>query len=383
MSLGIRKPADRVLQNLLPGAPSGGRRVGGLYMRFLGAWLAAAILTVAGAGTAYAQATGSVFGKVTDNTGAVMPGVTVTVAGTGLQQPLTAVTTQTGTYSFPNVPIGTYSVTFASRGFKKAIREGVMLTTGFDASVDMKMEIGQLEEAVTVISESPLVDTKKTTTGGDFTADQMLKIPTARDPWQVINMAPAVSLTTLASPAVFNVGGSSAGKQFGVAAYGQIGSVQWNLEGGNITDMAAGSSPTYFNFDSFQEIQVITGGGDVSVQSAGVFINLITKSGSNVFKGAADVTFENAAMQAQNVTEAQFNSTLGSSATGLSGNPLHLVTNYDGDVGGPIKRNKLWFWGSSDYQDINRGVSNFFNTSLAGCSPPPSTFGQLSAVQAC
>ena len=176
-------------------------------MRILRGVLAAAILTVAAAGPTYAQAVGSVFGKVTDNTGAVMPGVTVTVAGTGLQQPLTAVTTQSGTYSFPNVPIGTYSVTFASSGFKKAIREGVMLTTGFDASVDMEMEIGRVEEAVTVVSESPLVDTKKTTTGGDFTADQMLKIPTARDPWQIINLAPAVVLTTLSNPAVFNVAG--------------------------------------------------------------------------------------------------------------------------------------------------------------------------------
>jgi hypothetical protein len=354
-------------------------------MRFPRGVLAAAVLTVAVAAPAYAQAVGSVFGKVTDNTGAVMPGVSVTVAGTGQQQPLTAVTTHTGTYTVPNVPIGTYSVTFASRGFKKAIREGVILTTGFDASVDMKMEIGQVEEAVTVISESPLVDTKRTTTGGDFTADQMLKIPTARDPWQVINMAPAVVLSTGGFPgsAVLNVGGSNAGKQLPVAAYGQSDSVQWNLEGGNITDMAVGAPAMYFNFDSFQEIQVITGGGDVSVQSAGVFINLITKSGSNVFKAAADLTFENASMQSNNVTQAEFNSALGSSATGLSGNPLHLVANYDGDIGGPIMKNKLWFWGSTDYQDINAGVSNFFNTAQAGCNPPPSTFAQLSSVQAC
>jgi hypothetical protein len=348
-------------------------------MRLLRGMLATAIVTVAVAGSAYAQALGQIHGKVTDNTAAVMPGVTVTVAGTGLQQPLVAVTSQSGTYSFPVVPIGTYAVTFELSGFKKVTREGVMLTTGFDATVDMKMEIGKVEEAVTVISESPLVDTKKTTTGGDFTVDQMLKIPTARDPWQVINMAPSIVLSGV------NVGGSSSGQQLTVSAFGQSGSVQWNLEGGNITDMSSNSSPAYFNFDSFQEIQVVTAGGDVSVQSAGVFINLITKSGSNVLKGAADTTFENASMQGQNVTQAQFNTDLGTSvnSTGLSGNPLHKIANYDGDVGGPIMKNKLWFWGSTDYQDINVGVSNFFNTSLAGCNPPPSTFAQLSAVQGC
>jgi hypothetical protein len=122
------------------------------------------------------------------------------------------------------------------------------------------------------------------------------------------------------------------------------------------------------------------------VQSAGVFINLITKSGSNVFKGGADMTFENASMQAQNVTQAEFNTDLNaglSANTGLSGNPLHRISEYDGDIGGPIKKNKLWFWASTDYQDINVGVANFFNTALAGCNPPPSTFAQLSQVQGC
>jgi len=346
-------------------------------MRFFRGMLATAILTVAVAGSAYAQAIGQIHGKATDSTAAVLPGVTVTVAGTGLQQPLVAVTSQSGTYSFPVVPIGTYSVTFELSGFKKVTREGIVLTSGFDAAVDMKMEIGKVEEAVTVISESPLVDTKKTTTGGDFTVDQMLKVPTARDPWQVINMAPSIVLSGV------NVGGSASGQQLGISAFGTSGSVQWNLEGGNITDMASNSSPSYFNFDSFQEIQVVTSGGDVSVQSSGVFINLITKSGSNVLKGSADTTFENASMQGQNVTQAQFNTAIGTSATGLSGNPLHRVANYDGDIGGPIMKNKLWFWGSTDYQDINVGVANFFNLNQAGCNPPPSTFAQLSAVQGC
>ena len=346
-------------------------------MRFLRGTLVTAILTVAVVSTAYAQAVGSVFGKATDSSGAVLPGVNVTVAGSGLQAPVSSVTGTLGTYTIPRVPIGTYTVTFEMNGFRKAVREGVVITSGFDAQVDIKMEIGKHEEVVTVISESPLVDTKKTTTGGDFTTDQLLKVPTARDPWQVINMATGIQLSGI------NVGGSASGQQLGISAYGSSDSVQWNLEGGNITDMASNSSPMYFNFNSFQEIQVVTGGGDVSVQSQGVFINLITKSGSNVLKGSADVTFENSSMQANNVTQAEFNSAVGSSSTGLSGNPLHRIDTMDGDIGGPIVKNKLWYWGSTDYQDINVGIANFFNTSLAGCNPPPSTFAQLSAVQGC
>src|ERR1041385_10768 len=279
--------------------------------------LCAAILAVGVAVPAYAQAIGRIEGKVTDNTGAVMPGVTVTVAGTGLQQPLTAVTTASGTYTFANVPIGSYAVSFELSGFKKGIRENVVLTSGFVASVDMKMEIGKVQEQLTVVAESPLVDTKRTTTGGDFTVDQLLKVPTARDPWQVINMAPGI---VLSGP---NVGGSASGQQLTVSAFGSSGNVQWNLEGGNITDMSSNSSSMYFNFDSFQEIQVVTGGGDVSVQSSGVFINLITKSGSNVFKGGADVTFENSAMQGNNVSQAAFNTNVSAGANGgLSGAPI-------------------------------------------------------------
>jgi hypothetical protein len=119
--------------------------------------------------SANAQAIGSIFGKVTDSTGGVMPGVTVTVTGTGLQQPLVAATGATGTYQFPNVPIGTYSVTFELDGFKKSVRPNVIITSGFQAPVDQKMEVGNRTEEVMVSAAPPVVDTKKTTTGATFT----------------------------------------------------------------------------------------------------------------------------------------------------------------------------------------------------------------------
>ena len=101
-----------------------------------------------------------------------------------------------------------------------------------------------------------------------------------------------------------------------------------------------------------------TGGGDVSVQSSGLSINLVTKSGSNVFKGSAVGTFENDAMQGQNVTKELFDA----GANGfLSGNPLKKITNYSVEYGGPIMKNKLWFWGAADKQDINVGILNFFD----------------------
>src|SRR3970282_1369526 len=103
------------------------------------------------------------------------------------------------------------------------------------------------------------------------------------------------------------------------------------LEGSSISDLSSNSSPMYFNFDSFDQIQVTNGGGDVSVQSAGLFINLVTKSGSNVFKGSFNTTFLNDDMQVNNVTEELF-------AAGqngfVSGAPIHRIAVWAGEAGG-------------------------------------------------
>ncbi len=347
--------------------------------------LLVAIAIALSAGSAEAQATGQIFGKVTDPSGGILPGVTVTVSGPALQRPLSAVTTESGAYQIPSVPIGTFTVTFELASFKKAVRPNVVIETGFAAQIDQKLELGQMSEELTVTAVSPVVDTKKTTTGSTFTKDIFENIPTARDPWQIIGMTPGVQ-------AGLNVGGSASGQQVGLSVYGTSANVQWNLEGGSITDLSSNSSPAYFNFDSFEQISVVTGGGDVSVQSSGLSINLVTKSGSNVFKGSALATYENDAMQGGNVTSDMFSS----GTTGLlSGNPIKKISNYSIEYGGPIKRNKLWWWAAADHQDINTGVINFFDpdggefcqqliaAQRAGSFAGTITYDDLPAVQEC
>ena len=160
------------------------------------------------------------------------------------------------------------------------MRPNVVINTGFNAEIDQKMEIGSMSEEVTVTSAAPVVDTKKTTTGATFDKDILEKIPTARDPWQIVNMAPGVSLSRLER------------RRFVVRPAGLASSRAAAAPTCSGTSKA-GRSPTcrrtprrsYFNFDSFEQIQVTTGGGDVSVQSSGLAINLVTKSGSNKFKG--------------------------------------------------------------------------------------------------
>ena len=316
-------------------------------------WLVVA-LTVAGlalASTAHAQGVGSIFGKVTDASGSVLPGVTVTVTGTGLQQPLVAQTSASGTDQFPTVPVGTYAVTFELSGFKKAIRQKVIIDTGFNAAIDSKLEIGSLTEEINVTSASPVVDVKETSVGAVFDLSTLEKIPTARDPWQIIGMTPGVV-------AGLNVGGSSSGQQVGLTSRGTSANVQWNLDGANITDLSSNSSVMYYNFDSFDQIQVNNGGGDVTVQSSGLSINLVTKSGSNVFKGTGNATFENDNMQTSNVSQELFD--VGANGF-LSGAPIHRIAVMSIEAGGPILKDRLWYWGAADRQDINVGVVNFFD----------------------
>src|SRR4029079_17078159 len=316
------------------------------------AMLLTACILAAWAKSAHAQAIGSIFGKVTDSSGGVLPGVTVTVTGSTLQQPLVATSSESGTYQFPSVPVGTFTVTFELASFKKAVRSNIVITSGFNAGVDQKLEIGQMSEEVTISAASPVVDTKKTTTGATFTAEILEKIPTARDVQQIVNMTPGVQLNG------YNVGGSSSGQQLTPTSRGSGGQVQWNLEGGLITDLSSNSSALYYNFDSFDQIQVTSGGGDVSVQASGLSINLVTKSGSNVFKGSFNGTFENDKTQSDNVTKALFDA----GANGLlSGNTLQKIAVYSIEAGGPIKKDRLWYWGAYDKQDINVGITNFFD----------------------
>ena len=139
----------------------------------------------------------------------------------------------------------------------------------------------------------------------------------------IIYMAPGVQLSGT------NVGGSELRSQPTISSRGTSANVQWNLEGGATTDLRSNTSASYYNFDALEQIQVINGGGDVSVQSSGVSINLITKSGSNVFKGSAVGTLTNDAMQFQNVSEELFKTGTGGF---LSGAPLNRVTQRHGRV---------------------------------------------------
>jgi hypothetical protein len=299
-------------------------------------------------GSAFAQTqTGEIFGRVNDRTGAVLPGATVTISGEALLQPQSTVTASSGSYRFPNLLIGIYTVTFELGGFKKMIRTDVRIQAGFNAEVNARLELSTVEETVTVTGESPIVDTRSNTLGTNFGKELLEAIPSARDPWVILEQTPGMVMS------VQNVGGNASGQQASFGAHGSTSNQQWNMDGATITDMAAGSSPTYFDFDSFEEIQITTAGGDASQEASGVAINFVTKSGSNRFRGSGRIYDANKTFQSSN-TPAEV-----AQQGGGAGNPLKDVIEYGVEVGGPIQRDKLWYWGAISRQSIKVGVLGF------------------------
>ena len=293
--------------------------------------------------------TGEMLGRVADTSGAVLPGVSVTITSPALLAPQTAVTSDTGAYRFANLAIGIYRVAFELPGFATLVREGIRLEIGFNAEINVRLEVSSVQETVTVTAHSPVIDTTAVKTGETFTREHLERIPSARDPWVVLEQTPGMVMNQQ------NVGGNKSGQQSTFVVHGtQLGNSMWNLDGVTITDMAAtGSSPVYYDFDAFEEIQIQTGGNDASMQTGGVNLNMVTKSGGNTLRGSSRVFVVDDDYQSNNISDA-----LRAQRAG-SGNPIKNIKDYGIEAGGPIRRDKAWFWGGFGRQDIRVGVLGF------------------------
>jgi Carboxypeptidase regulatory-like domain/TonB-dependent Receptor Plug Domain len=313
--------------------------------------LLAALFMLAGVASAVAQnQTGEIFGRVTDESGAVLPGVQVTITSPGLLQPLYAVTSDTGSFQFPRLEVGTYTVKFELPGFKTVVKEGIQVTVGFNANVSTVLGVSTVQETVTVTGESPIVDTKQTGTKQTFTLEQLQSVPSARDPWVILQQTAGIAMDRE------NIGGNMSGQQSNYVSRGaNPTNNKWSLDGVDITDMSAtGASPSYYDFDAFQEMTINTGGVDVTQQTGGVGINLVTKSGGDSFRGSARFYNTNDAFESNNITDEMRRQ--GAS----SGNPIQNIDDYGVEAGGPIKRGRAWIWGSIGKQNVEVGVINFF-----------------------
>jgi len=299
-------------------------------------------------------ATGNVFGAVTDSSGAFLPGVSVTLSGeTGSRSTLTD---SRGEFRFLNVDSGTYSVTATLQGFRSSSRP-LSVVTGQNVSADLKLAVGGLSEEVTVSGEAPLVDPKRRGTGTTLTATDLKQVPNSRDPWGIMNQIPGVIVDRV------NIAGNENGQQSDIAGKGAADEDKvFSLDGMAVTDMASMGSPSYYDFDAFQEIAITTGGGELTMATGGVNINLVTKRGTNAFHGGGryfwtDQKFSSANLPAEIQGDPRLAGGLGHCAPDQGArrdkaDHIDNIKDYGFDLGGPVIKDKLWFYGTWGTQSI-------------------------------
>lgn len=292
-----------------------------------------ALCLVASALPVFAQTfTGRIEVTAVDGTGAVLPGVTVELTG---PQATSAVTNERGEARFLNLAPGKYAVVAKLTGFGDYSNPDVPVGAGSIVTLKATMAVGGMATSVDVKAVTPVIETKRQTVATNVTLEELQGIPTARDPWVVLQTVPSIIVDRV------NVGGAESGQQSNYIAKGANGGENtWNVDGIPITDMGSlGASPTYYDFDMFQEMQVTTGGADPTTPTPGVQLNFVLRGGTNSWRGSARYYFENNDLQSDNVPDDLFG-TLGSY------NRVNKYQDYGFEFGGPILKNRLFFWGA-------------------------------------
>ena len=296
-----------------------------------------------------ASSTGPIQGRVADSSGGVLPGVTVSAASPSMIGAQTQVTNENGTYRFPAVPPGTYTLTFELPGFTSVKREGVQIALGFTATVNVDMSVATLQETVTVTGESPVIDTTATRVQQNFKLEQLNSIPNGRDMWALLAATPGVVMSRV------DIGGNRAGTQTGYTAYGLNGQVRVSVEGINTTE-GTGGAGFYFDYGSFEEVFLGTAGQGAEAATPGVQSQFLGKSGGNEFNGEFYIDGYNNSFQGSNLTDEHIN------VWRLREGSNEVLRYYDVNfnLGGPIKRDKAW-WHFSWRKQFNAVEQPLFN----------------------
>ncbi len=300
-----------------------------------------ALLAVIGLSTAPAFAqgggassTGSINGEVKDAQGGVLPGVTVTATSPAQIGQLTAVTNESGLYRFPSVPPGEYRLSYELAGFQNVVREGVRVTLGFNAEVNVALNVATLQETVTVSGQSPVIDTSATRVQTNYDQQALASIPNARDMWSLLATTPSVTLNRV------DVGGSTMGTQTTYFAYGYTGQNRPLIEGINTTE-GTSAAGFYLDYGSFEEVFIGAAGNSAEMPNPGVLTQFVGKSGSNQLGLDVYYDYENEDIQSSNLDPDQVRPAPGATIR-PDGNRLASYKNFNLGVGGPIVKDKVW-----------------------------------------
>ena len=311
---------------------------------------------------AHAQA--SIAGVVRDPSGAVLPGVTVEAASPVLIEKVrTVVTDGRGQYRIVDLRPGTYAVTFTLSGFATVRREGIELTGTFVASVDVDLKVGSLEETVTVAGESPIVDIQRTTQQRVFDAQVIEAIPAGRSHINMVVLIPGLAASQPGRGALADVGGTNnlQNTQFSIHG-GRTSDTRLQLDGVRLGNVLSPGEFSNFVPDTSATQEVAVDFAAVSAEQpfGGLRIDIIPREGGNTFRGTVFATGVNSAWQTSNLTDELRNRGL------PEPNEMKKAYDINPSIGGPILREKLWFYSSARWQVNQNYIAGLYSNKNEG-----------------
>jgi len=298
----------------------------------------------------------SIAGVVHDSSGAVLPGVTVEASSPSLiEKSRSAVSDDAGRYRIVGLVQGTYTITFTLQGFNSIKREGIVLTGSLTATIDAEMHVGSLEETVTVTGESPIVDVQSTKQQRVITSDTFTSIPGSRNYHNLVVLVPGLNAAGqnvggINGPAPLNVGGHG-----GAPAEGRF-----NVDGLGVNGSSGGGTLYVTDTATAAEVSIDVTGGLGEAEAGGPVINVVPKTGGNTFSGSGFAAGSNGSMQGSNFDAALV-------AAGLrEPGKLKKLWETNGAIGGPIVKDKFWFFLTGRDQGTQRYVAGMYVNKNAG-----------------
>ncbi len=284
---------------------------------------------------------GHIRGKVLDENEEPLPGATIV-----LECPQygnhSRISSSVGAFRFLNLAPSTYTLKCELSGFKVYVEKDIIIRVGNNFDFSVVLEQAKLAEEVFVVAKSPIVDSKKTGTSFNVTELMLQEVPSSRDPWAILKQTPGIYIYGE------NVAGIDSGNQSNWTSKGTCTKYfgNFNLDGVNVTDNTpAGDSSRFYDFDSLEEIQIVTTGQDASIKTGGVSINMVTRRGGNKPEFLARFFLTNDKLQSDNRPQELID-------LDYVGNQINTLTDYGFQAGGPILRDKIWFWLGYGVQDV-------------------------------
>src|SRR5262245_11813021 len=317
-------------------------------------------LLLVGATAGWAQDS-VITGRVTDPSGATLPGVDVSLTSPALQGLRSTVTDDQGGYRFGLLPPGAYTVRFELAGFGTVVREDIQLTAAFTSTLNAVLNVAPVAETITVRGESPLIDVTNAVVATNFPHELTTILPTGHDVFSVLAITPGVQLT---AP---DVGGSRAGQRAQFRVFGSTS--QWNVIEGAIM-----ASLQYEDPDVYQEVQVAGASKGADAPVGGSFNNFIVKSGGNQTHGLGFYDREPLRLQSSNLSDALI-------AQGVTNtSAVARYQSFHADAGGPFVQNKFWWFAGVRFLNSDNWTPGYVNTQT-GLPEPVYTTLQNNAVK--